>query len=304
MIAFSSEKNLERLIPISITLTFSPEGSLIISPTAKGLSIIIRKPEIMFAIVSWAARAIAKELASRGASVAIADICNDLKTIPYKLSSSEDLDEGVEELSDFGGKTLGLVCDVRTESQEKTTTERVIEEFGHLDILVNNAGVVSLFPISQLSENAWNEVVDVCLKGTYFCCKYAVDHMIERQYGKIVNISSVAGLRGLGLLVHYCAAKHGVVGLTKALAMELADHNINVNAICPGTVESPSLLGLADQIGVDQDAYEHFSQGHLFRDRPITPEDVAHAVRWLVSEESRSLTGTILNVDAGWSAQG
>lgn len=248
--------------------------------------------------------AIAKELASRGASVAIADICNDLKTIPYKLSSSKDLDEGVEELSAFGGKTLGLVCDVRTESQVKTTTERVIEEFGHLDILVNNAGVVSLFPISQLSENAWNEVVDVCLKGTYFCCKYAVDHMIERQYGKIVNISSVAGIRGLGNSTHYCAAKHGVIGLTKALAMEVANHNINVNAICPGTVESPSLEGLASQIGLETDAYEHFSQGHLFRDRPITPENVARAVLWLASEESQSLTGTVVTVDAGWSARG
>jgi len=119
-----------------------------------------------------------------------------------------------------------------------------------------------------------------------------------------VNISSVAGLRGLGLSVHYAAAKHGVIGLTKALAMEVADHAINVNAICPGTVESPMLKGLASQINLKKDAYEHFSQGHLIREQRITPQDIANAARWLVSEDSRFLTGTIISVDAGWSAGG
>ena len=128
--------------------------------------------------------------------------------------------------------------------------------------------------------------------------------MIAKGYGKIVNLASVAGLRGLGLSVHYCAAKHGIIGLTKALAMETADHNINVNAVCPGTVQSPSLAGLAAQMDVHTDAYNHFAQGHLFKDRQITPDDVSRAVRWLVSEESKCITGTIVNVDAGWSARG
>jgi NAD(P)-dependent dehydrogenase (short-subunit alcohol dehydrogenase family) len=247
--------------------------------------------------------AIAKALASGGAAVAIADICHDLETIPYRLSSTSDLNRAVEEISALGATALGLTCDVRSEDQVQATVQRVIEEFGHLDILINNAGVISLYPIERLSEDAWNEVVDVCLKGTYLCCKYAVPHMIERRYGTIVNIASVAGLRGLGLSVHYCAAKHGVIGLTKALAMEVADHNITVNAICPGTVESPSLEGLASQVGVSDDAYRHFSQGHLFRDRRITPSDVAHAALWLVSEESRLITGTTVSVDAGWSAR-
>ena len=248
--------------------------------------------------------AIAKDLACRGASVAIADICRNLDTIPYNLSSPNELDKGIEELTEFGIKTIGLTCDVRSEKQVETTVARVIDTFGQLDILVNNAGVVSLFSIAEISEQAWDEVVDVCLKGTFFCCKYAVPHMIKQEYGKVVNISSVAGLRGLGLSVHYAAAKHGVIGLTKALAMEVADHNINVNAICPGTVESPILEGLASQIDLDKDAYEHFSQGHLIQDQRITPQDIANAVRWLVSDESRFLTGTITNVDAGWSARG
>lgn len=113
----------------------------------------------------------------------------------------------------------------------------------------------------------------------------------------------MAGLKGLGYSVHYCAAKHGVVGLTRALAVEVADHNINVNAVCPGTVESPMLKGLASQVDLSGDPYEHFSKGHLFQDRPITPQDVAQAALWLVTEESRPLTGTVITVDAGWTAQ-
>ena len=248
--------------------------------------------------------AVARDLAARGASVVIADICRDLETIPYTLSSSDDLKKSVAQLVSSGVKAIGLTCDVRDEDQVRQTVKQVIDKFGTLDILVNNAGVVSLFSINELTETAWNEVLDVCLKGSFFCCKYVIPQMIKQQYGKVVNISSVAGLRGLGLSVHYAAAKHGVIGLTKALAMEVAEHNINVNAICPGTVESPVLEGLASQIDLDKDAYEHFSQGHLIQGKRIKPLDIASAVRWLVSEESRFLTGTIINVDAGWSARG
>ncbi len=248
--------------------------------------------------------AVARDLAARGASVAIADICRDLETVPYPLSSSDDLEKSVAELASSSVKAIGLRCDVRDENQVSQAVKRVIHEFGKLDILINNAGVVSLFSIGELTETAWNEVLDVCLKGSFFCCKYAIPQMIKQHYGKIVNISSVAGLRGLGLSIHYAAAKHGVIGFTKALAMEVADHNINVNAICPGTVESPMLEGLASQIDLDKDAYEHFSQRHLIRGKRITPQDIANAVRWLASDESRFLTGTVINVDAGWSAGG
>lgn len=248
--------------------------------------------------------AIARDFASRGASVAMVDICHDLETIPYSLSSEEDLKKSVQDLSSAGVKATGLICDVRNESQVQNTIDRVAEEFGKLDILVNNAGIISLFPLKEITEKAWDEVLDVCLKGTFFCCKHAVPHMVGRKYGKVVNISSVAGLRGLGLSIHYAAAKHGVIGLTKALAMEVADHNINVNAICPGTVESPMLDGLASQLSLDHDTYEHFSKGHLIRDRRITPQDIANAVRWLASDESRFLTGAVISVDAGWTAGG
>ncbi|MGE5842807.1 MAG: SDR family oxidoreductase [Deltaproteobacteria bacterium] len=246
--------------------------------------------------------AVAKELGLKGASVALAEICKDLSTIPYPLSSRETLEKATEDLCSLGVTSLGLVCDVRDESQVQETVRRVIEEWGSIDVLVNNAGVISLYPIAELSRQAWEEVVDVCLKGTYLCSKHVLPHMISRREGKIINIASLAGLRGLGLSSHYCAAKHGVLGFTKALAMEVGSHNIHVNAVCPGTVESMSLEGIGAQIGVKGDPYRHFSQGHLFQDCRITPEDIAFAVRWLASEESRCVTGTVLAVDAGWSA--
>ncbi len=260
------------------------------------------------ALVTGGARniglAVAKALAAGGADVAVADVCRDLKTIPYGMSDHHALEKAVSEISSLGVRALGMTCDVRVEGQVKTSIERVVQEFGQVDILVNNAGVMSLYPIAVLSEEAWDEVVDVCLKGTFLCCKQAIPHMAERRYGKIVNIGSVAGRVGLGLSAHYCAAKHGVVGLTKALAKEVAGLNINVNAVCPGTVESPLLEGLAAQLALREDAYEHFSQKHLFQDRHITPADIARAVRWLASDESRCITGTTITVDAGWSAGG
>ncbi|MBI4767042.1 MAG: SDR family oxidoreductase [Deltaproteobacteria bacterium] len=247
--------------------------------------------------------AIAKEMASRGVTVAIADSCHDLETVPYALASADQLARAVDELTRLEGRAIGMLCDVRDEGQVQETVDRVIQEFGHLDILVNNAGVGSLYPIQELTEKAWNEVVDVCLKGTFLCSKFAVPPMIRQRTGRIINIASVAGLRGLGFSAHYCAAKHGVIGLTRALAVELADHGIQVLAVCPGTVESPSLQGLASQVGLEVNPYEHFSQRHLLKDRRITPRDIAEAVCWLASGECRCLTGTILTVDAGWTAQ-
>jgi NAD(P)-dependent dehydrogenase (short-subunit alcohol dehydrogenase family) len=267
----------------------------------------VRNLEGRTALVTGGARniglSIARELACRGALVAIVDLGHNLETIPYALATADQLARAVDELTRLEGRAIGMPCDVRDEGQVRETVDRVIQDFGHLDILVNNAGVGSLYPVQELTEQAWNEVVDVCLKGAFFCCKYAVPPMIKQRNGQIINIASVAGLRGLGYSAHYCAAKHGVIGLTRALAVELADHGIQVQAVCPGTVESPSLQGLASQVGLEGDPYGHFSQRHLLQDRRITPRDIAEAVCWLASGECRCLTGTILTVDAGWTAQ-
>jgi NAD(P)-dependent dehydrogenase (short-subunit alcohol dehydrogenase family) len=271
------------------------------------MTILTKEFQGKIALITGGARnigkAVAQMAASRGAIVVLADICADLKTIPYRLSTRDDLRDAVEELSRQGTEAVGKACDVRSEPEVRTTVEEVMQQFGRIDFLVNNAGVVSLSTIQEISETAWHEVVDTCLKGTFLCCKHVVPHMIERGFGKIVNVSSIAGVKGMGLGVHYSAAKHGVIGLTRALAMEVADHNINVNAVCPGTTESPMLKGLASQASVSEEPYAHFARFHLFQDRKISPMDVAHTVSWLLSEESRCMTGAVVTVDAGWSAR-
>ena len=246
---------------------------------------------------------IARGLGTQGLSIVIADICGDLATIPYSMSSSSDLARSVDTLSSLGIDTMGEQCDIRVEKQVEGLVQKILNRFGRIDILVNNAGVISLSPIQSITEEAWNEVLDVCLRGTFFCCKHVIPHMIDKHFGKIVNIASLAGHRGIGCAVHYCAAKHGVIGLTKSLAIEVADHNINVNAVCPGTTQSEMLAGLASQIDLEDDPYTHFSRDHLLQDRQIEPSDIANAVLWLVSEKSRCITGTTIHVDAGWSAR-
>ena len=125
--------------------------------------------------------AIARDLASRGASIAVVDICQDLETVPYCLSTEADLEDGVKDLKALGAKTIGLTCDVRDENQVQKAIDRVAAEFGKLDILVNNAGIISLFPLKDITEKAWDEVLDVCLKGTFFCCKHAVPYMVIKK---------------------------------------------------------------------------------------------------------------------------
>lgn len=259
------------------------------------------------AIVTGGARgiglAIARDLASHGVHVALLDICRNLKAIPYALSSREDLETAVEELASCGVLAQGMICDVRSPREVERSVKKVHEVFGRVDILVNNAGVSSLIPITRMTVEAWAEVVDVCLKGTFLCCRTVVPHMIGQGGGRIVNIASVAGTRGLGLSTHYCAAKHGVIGLTRALAVEMADNNVLVNAVCPGTVESHILPGLASQADVSEDPYTHFSGRHLIKGHGIEPSHIAQAVRWLALENEGTITGTVLNVDAGWTAQ-
>lgn len=270
------------------------------------MSLLNREFEGKTALITGGARniglAAAEAIGAKGARVILADICRNIETAPYPMSSKEDLDDAVAYLSNLGIEAIGLVCDVRDEEQVKNMIHSAVHDFGRIDMLVNNAGLVSLLPITEMSLSAWNDVLDSCLTGAFLCCRETIPHMIARGGGRIVNISSVAGLRGLGLSAHYCAAKHGVIGLTRALALETADHNITVNAICPGTTASPMLEGLAKQIEANKEPYEHFSNNHVIQNKRITPGDIARAVCWFLSNDAGLITGAALPVDAGWTA--
>ena len=260
------------------------------------------------AIVTGAARgnglAIAKMLAGEGCNIVIADICKNIETIPYALSTLADLDKSVEEIEALGVKALGIVCDVRSAPDVKSMVDGVMATFGKIDILVNNAGVMSLMPAVHMDEATWDDTIDTHLKGTFLCCHYVVPHMIAAHSGKVVSISSIGGQRGLGLGSHYCAAKHGIIGFSRSLAMETANHNINVNVVCPGTVWTRLMMGLSEYLGMEQEtAKAHFTKGLLFKDREICPEDIAHAVLWFCLPESRCVTGNMISVDSGWTAR-
>ena len=266
------------------------------------------KLEGKVAIVTGGARgnglAAAKLLAQEGADIVIADICEDISTVPYPLSTQATMAAAVEEIKKLGRKAIGIKCDIRKAAEAAAMVKQALETFGKVDILVNNAGVATLEALVDMSEETWDDMIDIHLKGTFLASKYVVPHMIAQHSGKVVNISSVGGLRGFGMGAHYCAAKHGIIGLSKSLAMETADHNINVNVVCPGTVWTDMMAGLASHFGMEtEEAKENFYAGHLFKDREIAPEDIGRAVLWLCTEDSRCVTGAIIPVDSGWTSR-
>ena len=164
------------------------------------------KLEGKVAIVTGGARgngfAAAKLMAEEGADVVIADICEDMPTIPYAMSTPDTMAQAVESIKQMGRKALGIKCDVRKASDVEAMVQQTLDTFGKIDILVNNAGNSSMMAIVDMSEQEWDEVLDTHLKGTFLCCKYAVPKMIEQHSGKVINISSVGGHRGFGLGAH------------------------------------------------------------------------------------------------------
>jgi SDR family mycofactocin-dependent oxidoreductase len=256
------------------------------------------------ALVTGAARgqgrAFCLMLASEGADIAAVDICRNLDYPHYPLGTRKQLDEVVAEVQRLGRRAIPLVADVRVEAEVRCAVGAALTEFGQVDILVNNAAIAGLMPFWEISEAQWDAVMDTDLKGCWLMAKHMAPHLIAQRSGKIVNIASVAGAKGWANMAHYAAAKHGLVGLTRTMAIELAPYGINVNAILPGTVASPMLAGLAEELGVTaEDVHTTFLPAHLFQE-VIEPQDIAEAVLWLVSEQARFVTGTALAVDAGW----
>ena len=249
------------------------------------------------AIVTGAARGIGRglalALAREGAHVAIADL----------PSAQEDMERTAALVEGEGAQAHLAHCDVRDWSQVSALASATLERFGGIDILVNNAGVISVAPVIAMSEEAWDQVLDVNLKGTFLCCKAVAPHMMERRSGRIVNISSIAGRRGQPGVAHYCASKFGVHGFTQALARELAPFDVTVNAVCPGEVDSamwrehllPALA--ATQGSTPDEAWESFIRERVPLGRPQTPEQIGQAVVFLCRADN--VTGESLGVTGG-----
>ena len=237
-------------------------------------------------------------LAREGADIVACDICRDIPLVDYSLARKEELDETVNKVKTLGRKAIGLIADVSKAGEVKTVVDKTIDEFGKVDILVNNAGVVLVAtPCPEVTEEQWNTILNITLKGSWLFCKYVIPHMVKQKSGKIINISSVDGLTGRANVVPYICAKHGVIGLTRALAAELAPYRINVNAICPGSIETPMFTEAAKKVGVDP---KIFIKDTSLLCELYQPQDISNAVVWLASEDSRYLTGHSLPAAGGW----
>jgi meso-butanediol dehydrogenase / (S,S)-butanediol dehydrogenase / diacetyl reductase len=227
-------------------------------------------------------RGIVEALAREGADVVIADL---------------DGDHAEAVASEVGGR--GAQVDVTDER----SVARLVEEAGVIDILVNNAGVSKSVPFVDLDEREWDRVFDVNVKGVFLACRAVVPQMVERRAGKIVNVASMVGKEAIPLFVHYSASKFAVIGLTQGLAKELAEHDINVNAVCPGVVRTPLWEPLLDQLsatkGITREAaFGEFIEGIPLA-RPQTPEDIGAVVAFLASDKARNMTGQGINVTGG-----
>jgi (+)-trans-carveol dehydrogenase len=254
-------------------------------------------------------RATALAFAREGAHLVLCDVCRQDSTVPYELAQPENLTTLAHEIERLGRRVIAAEADVTDLALMQALADRTLRELGPIDIVVANAGVYSFAPSWELSEEQWDRTINVCLKGTWITCKVFIPHMLPRRSGKIVCMSSTAGLKGMANLVHYVAAKHGILGIVKTLAVELAPYDINVNAVCPTSVDTAMNRNdaLYREFAADASTATHeqmlvqMNQLNLFPNRDlIAPEDISASVLWLASEEARHITGTALPVDAGY----
>lgn len=204
--------------------------------------------------------------------------------------------EVIATIEESGGECLFVQTDVSKSADVERLTDATLEKFGRLDCAINNAAVETQRPFLEWSEEEWDELIDINLKGVWLCMKYQIPHMLNRN-GSIVNISSVAGLIGVPLHAPYIASKHGVLGLTKAASIEYADQGLRVNAICPGVIRTPMLenaMRLTAEVA-DQ-ATAATPMGRIGE-----PREVADTARWLCSDAASFITGITVSVDGGWS---
>ncbi|MGH7527980.1 MAG: mycofactocin-coupled SDR family oxidoreductase [Gemmatimonadales bacterium] len=244
-------------------------------------------------------RATALAFAREGANVAAFDIARAMSYPGYAMGSADDLRSLAAACRELGAECLPFTGDVRDDVAVTSAVDATVARFGRIDVLFNNAGICAYGLAHELTEEAWDSMLDINLKGAWLVARRVIPVMIRQRSGAIINNSSVAGLRGMGRLSHYTASKWGLTGLTKSWAIELAPYGIRVNSLHPTGVNTPMNDGLAALEGLTPREIAERSAGNLLPVPWIEPEDVAHAVLYLASERARYMTGAPLVLDAG-----
>jgi NAD(P)-dependent dehydrogenase (short-subunit alcohol dehydrogenase family) len=266
-------------------------------------------------VLTGAARGIghacAVRFAAEGADLTLVDIGHDIATVPYPLGSKTQLAHTAELCRRQGAAVLTVTADVRDPNGAESIGEQTLERFGTVDALVNCAGIVA--PAGRLAheldEEEWLVHLEVNLTGPWRMLKALAPVMAGQRSGSIVNIASTAGLVGYRHFAGYVAAKHGLVGLSKAAALDYAPFQVRVNALCPGSVRDDPVIGgrmlgeIARSLGLPMADHEQI----FLKDQPTNtltePHDIASAALWLASDESRNVTGTVVTVDGGFTAR-
>ncbi len=229
---------------------------------------------------------------SRGLGRAIAEKLGKLGANVVLTGTSDTVLKTASELEAMGVKVAATVGDVRNANDVKAMIAKAVDKFGGVDILVNNAGITKDKPMAMMSEDDWDTVLDINLKGCFLCTKAAAKLMIKKKYGRIINVSSVAGAYGNPGQANYSASKGGMIGLTKTTAKELAPRGITCNAVTPGLIESDMTEILPEDL--KQKYLDKIALGRFG-----TPEDVANVVAFLASDEAGYVTGQVIDIDGG-----
>jgi len=246
--------------------------------------------------------------ATAGADVVLVDCPVSLHSVHYAMATDDDLRRTAAECEELGVKVYAAVADVRDSTAVASVVQEAIDRFGGIDIAVCNAGVASIYEVVDMPEEAWDELIDINLKGVFLTAKYVAPQMIKCRSGSIIMTGSVHSFTGVPGSAHYVASKHGVAGLAKSLAIELAPYAVRVNYVCPTAVNTSmvdAMLGPtvpADHgerlVGVTG-SWNQLEAGAP----PLEPGDITQAVLWLASDGSRFVTGAPLFVDAGFTAK-